>query len=270
MKNVGSAAPRWVPGPDPRLAGGRGSPETPGSDVETRGRPSGLRTNLRGGRRAWRAGCTVPARVGKLRLLLAPPAKGIADSHRSGQGSGRRRSRSQRAGKMAGRDAGMTRGHCSPAPLSGILYIYEFSIARYHPVGIICVTIRFRKACEKRCKVPSTPSLQRGPDCFPARFTKCHLSNVTLCDRRRRASSSSALNCSRAQNLGSSSPWESPWDPNASCGRRRRGERWILRSQLDAFVLAGGALDRKAVALLRINTFLKKRFIQGYNEFSAS
>lgn len=39
MKNVGSAAPRWVPGPDPRLAGGRGSPEAPGSDVETRPLP---------------------------------------------------------------------------------------------------------------------------------------------------------------------------------------------------------------------------------------
>lgn len=72
------------------------------------------------------------------------------------------------------------RGHRSPAPLSGILYIYEFFIARRHPPGIICVTIGFCKARERRCKAPSTSLLQWGPDCFPARFTKRHLSNVAL------------------------------------------------------------------------------------------
>lgn len=62
----------------------------------------------------------VPARTENLRLLLAPSTKGITDNHRSGQGSGCRKSKGGKAepvwkGWENGRDAAeIVRGHRSP------------------------------------------------------------------------------------------------------------------------------------------------------------
>lgn len=55
----------------------------------------------------------VPARTENLRLLLAPSTKGITDNHRSGQGSGCRKSKGGKAepvwkGWENGRDAAET------------------------------------------------------------------------------------------------------------------------------------------------------------------
>lgn len=50
------------------------------------------------------------------------------------------------------------------------------------------------------------------------------------------------------------------WDPDTGCGccGSREDSGGLFAPALEAFVLAGGALDWKAVALLRINTILKK------------